>query len=141
MQQALSQITPVHVGHGRWAFSVCYCMQDLNPLPFAATILNCSGWVVYTVLVRNWFVFCTDAPGLLCSIWMTFSLYPHATLRVSSPNSSKRHVPSSYRHCTGAAALFAPPVGHMQHAQTHCCTLNMVFFIINKNCACRSRIS
>ena len=59
-------------------------MQDLNPLPFAATILNCSGWVVYTVLVRNWFVFCTDAPGLLCSIWMTFSLYPHASLRVST---------------------------------------------------------
>ncbi|CAK0786505.1 hypothetical protein CVIRNUC_009718 [Coccomyxa viridis] len=59
-------------------------MQDLNPLPFAATILNCSGWVVYTVLVRNWFVFCTDAPGLLCSIWMTFSLYPHASLRVQN---------------------------------------------------------
>ncbi|BDA45870.1 probable sugar transporter SWEET1 [Coccomyxa sp. Obi] len=57
---------------------------DLNPLPFAASILNCSGWIVYTVLVRNWYVFCCDAPGLLCSLWMTFSLYPYATLRVQN---------------------------------------------------------
>lgn len=27
---------------------------------------------------------CTDAPGLLCSIWMTFSLYPHATQQVGN---------------------------------------------------------
>ncbi len=26
-----------------------------------------------------------DAPGLLCSIWMTFSLYPHASPKVSAP--------------------------------------------------------
>ena len=58
-------------------------LQDLNPLPFAATILNCSGWVVYTILIRNWFVFCTDVTGLLCSIWMTFSLYPYASSSVS----------------------------------------------------------
>ena len=58
-------------------------LQDLNPLPFAATILDCSGWIVYTVLVRNWFVFCSDVPGLLCSIWMTFSLYPYASPSVS----------------------------------------------------------
>ncbi|CAL8470530.1 g10072 [Coccomyxa elongata] len=30
-------------------------LADLKPLPFAASILNCSGWIVYTVLVRNWF--------------------------------------------------------------------------------------
>ena len=73
-----------------------HVLQELNPLPFAATILNCSRWiaihlceslqlhsVVYTVLIRKWFVFCTDAPGLLCSTWMTFSLYPYASLQVS----------------------------------------------------------
>ncbi|EIE20720.1 hypothetical protein COCSUDRAFT_54208 [Coccomyxa subellipsoidea C-169] len=59
-------------------------LGDLNPLPFAATILNCSGWIVYTVLVRNWYIFCTDCPGLLCSIWMTFSLYPYASHRVQN---------------------------------------------------------
>ncbi|CAL5222957.1 g5398 [Coccomyxa viridis] len=59
-------------------------LGDLNPLPFAATILNCSGWVVYTVLVRNWFVFISDVPGLLCSIWMTFSLYPYASPSVQN---------------------------------------------------------
>ena len=116
-------------------------MQDLNPLPFAATILNCSGWVVYTVLVRNWFVFCTDAPGLLCSIWMTFSLYPHASLRVSTQTALDI---TCLPHPDFALVLVhtsPSPVGRMQHAQTHCCTLIMVIFIISKDCACRSRIS
>ena len=116
-------------------------VQDLNPLPFAATILNCSGWVVYTVLVRNWFVFCTDAPGLLCSIWMTFSLYPHASLRVTT---QKALDITCLLHPDIALVLVhssQTPVGHMWHAQTHCCTWLMVNVIISKDRACRSRIS
>ena len=60
--------------------------QALNPLPFAAQILNCSGWVLYTVQSRNWYIFCSDAPGLLVSIWMTFSLYPCADRKASLSN-------------------------------------------------------
>ena len=73
--------------------------QALNPLPFAAQLLNCSGWVVYTVLSRNWFIFCTDAPGLLASIWMTFSLYPYANLRASL---SAKHVVRLYLEYAGS---------------------------------------
>jgi hypothetical protein len=57
-------------------------LQELNPLPFASTILNTSGWIVYAVLEGNWYIYCSDVPGLLCGIWMTFSLYPYASAKV-----------------------------------------------------------
>ena len=64
--------------------------QALNPIPFAAQILNCIGWVVYTVQSRNWYIFCTDAPGLLVSIWMTFSLYPYADRKARHSDSNSK---------------------------------------------------
>ncbi|CAK0734024.1 hypothetical protein CVIRNUC_000372 [Coccomyxa viridis] len=57
-------------------------LGELNPVPFCAAILNTSGWVAYSVLEGDLFIFFGDAPGLLCSIWMTFSLFPHASRAV-----------------------------------------------------------
>ncbi|KAL3155333.1 hypothetical protein ABBQ38_010894 [Trebouxia sp. C0009 RCD-2024] len=49
---------------------------EFNPMPFAAMILNHTGWVVYAVLHTDWFIFSAETTGLLCGIWITFSLYP-----------------------------------------------------------------
>ena len=38
-------------------------LNELNPFPFAAAILNCAGWVVYTTIKGNVYVFLSDAPG------------------------------------------------------------------------------
>ena len=57
--------------------------QELNPGPFAAMILNHTGWLVYSVLHLDWFIFVMEAFGLLCGIWLTFSLYPLASLTAS----------------------------------------------------------
>lgn len=56
--------------------------QELNPSPFAAMILNHTGWVVYAVINIDWFIFVMEAIGLLCGIWLTLSLYPLANLKV-----------------------------------------------------------
>ena len=45
-------------------------------------ILNHTGWVVYAVLNTDWFIFSAESTGLLCGIWITFSLYPLSTEKV-----------------------------------------------------------
>ena len=51
-------------------------------MPFAAMILNHTGWVVYAVLHTDWFIFSAETTGLLCGIWITFSLYPLSNEKV-----------------------------------------------------------
>ena len=63
-------------------------MQELNPGPFAAMILNHTGWVIYSVLHTDWFIFVMETVGLLCGIWLTLSLYPLANLKVCPPTAS-----------------------------------------------------
>ena len=38
--------------------------------------------MVWCCITRNLYIFVSDSFGLLCAIWMTFSLYPHASLKV-----------------------------------------------------------
>ncbi|KAK9804872.1 hypothetical protein WJX72_009611 [[Myrmecia] bisecta] len=57
-------------------------LGELNPMPYAAMILNHTGWIVYAVLRNDWFIFVADAPGLLCGVWITFSLLPLASLKM-----------------------------------------------------------
>ena len=57
-------------------------LQEFNPMPFAAMILNHTGWVVYAVLHTDWFIFSAETTGLLCGIWITFSLYPLSNEKV-----------------------------------------------------------
>jgi len=38
-------------------FKVTVALQELNPIPFCAAILNTSGWVAYSVLEGNLFIF------------------------------------------------------------------------------------
>ncbi|KAL3158518.1 hypothetical protein ABBQ38_010746 [Trebouxia sp. C0009 RCD-2024] len=59
-------------------------LGELNPTPFAAMILNHTGWVVYAVLHTDWFIFTMDSSGLIIGIWMMFSLYPLAHTQVQN---------------------------------------------------------
>lgn len=46
------------------------CLGDLNPTPWAVMLGNCTGWVTYSILINNLFVFFANAPGLCLSVWL-----------------------------------------------------------------------
>ncbi len=43
---------------------------DLNPTPWAFMLGNCFGWVVYSVLTQNLFIFWANAPGFVLSVYL-----------------------------------------------------------------------
>jgi solute carrier family 50 protein (sugar transporter) len=45
-------------------------LGDLNPTPWAFMAGNCVGWVTYSFLIRNLFVFFANVFGFLLSIWL-----------------------------------------------------------------------
>lgn len=45
-------------------------LGDLNPTPWAFMLGNCCGWVVYSILVQNLWIFFGNAPGFCLSIWL-----------------------------------------------------------------------
>ena len=48
-------------------------LGTLNPTPWAFMTGNCIGWVTYSFLINNLFVFFTNAPGLILSIWFNMA--------------------------------------------------------------------
>jgi len=48
-------------------------LGSLNPTPWAAMTGNCSGWIAYSYLIKNQFLFWANAPGLLLSVWLNMS--------------------------------------------------------------------
>lgn len=45
-------------------------LGDLNPTPWAFMLGNCLGWVTYSILLQNQFIFWANAPGFLLSIYL-----------------------------------------------------------------------
>ncbi|KAL9182092.1 hypothetical protein ACHAXT_012435 [Thalassiosira profunda] len=45
-------------------------LGSLNPTPWAFMTGNCLGWVTYSYLIQNQFVFWANAPGLIISVWL-----------------------------------------------------------------------
>ncbi|EJK55591.1 hypothetical protein THAOC_24666, partial [Thalassiosira oceanica] len=45
----------------------------LNPTPWAVMTGNCLGWVVYSFLIQNQFLFWANCPGLILSIWLNMA--------------------------------------------------------------------
>ena len=43
---------------------------DLNPTPWAFMLGNCFGWVVYSALKQNLFIFWANAPGFVLSVYL-----------------------------------------------------------------------
>lgn len=48
-------------------------LGPLNPTPWAVMTGNCIGWIVYSYLIQNWFIFWANAPGLIMSIWLNMA--------------------------------------------------------------------
>ena len=45
-------------------------LGDLNPTPWAFMTGNCIGWVAYSILLQNLWIFFANCPGFLLSIWL-----------------------------------------------------------------------
>mmetsp|Transcript_26968 Transcript_26968/g.55758 ORF Transcript_26968/g.55758 Transcript_26968/m.55758 type:complete len:304 (+) Transcript_26968:63-974(+) len=45
-------------------------LGDLNPTPWAFMTGNCIGWLAYSFITLDLFVFFANAPGLMISIWL-----------------------------------------------------------------------
>ena len=45
----------------------------LNPTPWAFMLGNCCGWVVYSFILQNYFIFFANAPGFLLSVYYCLS--------------------------------------------------------------------
>jgi solute carrier family 50 (sugar transporter) len=45
-------------------------LGDLNPTPWAFMLGNCCGWVTYSFLQRNYWIFFANAPGFILSVYL-----------------------------------------------------------------------
>jgi len=45
-------------------------LGDLNATPFVFMLGNCCGWLAYSFLLKNVFVFLGNAPGFILAIWL-----------------------------------------------------------------------
>lgn len=48
-------------------------LGELNPTPWAFMLGNCFGWIAYSFLTTNGFVFLANAPGFLLSVWLNMA--------------------------------------------------------------------
>jgi len=44
-------------------------LGDLNPTPWACMLGTCAGWIAYSYLVQNYFIFLSNLLGFLMSLW------------------------------------------------------------------------
>ncbi|KAJ3195349.1 hypothetical protein HK101_000461 [Irineochytrium annulatum] len=51
-------------------------LGSLNPIPFALITVNCLGWIVYGLYIKNYFVFVTNWIGWALGTWFCLSLRP-----------------------------------------------------------------
>lgn len=63
-------------------------LGELNPIPYTGILAQCTGQVIYGAVIRNWFVFWANAPGLLMGVWLSLSTLPYAAPKVCG------HIPS-----------------------------------------------
>src|SRR6056300_437492 len=45
-------------------------LGDLNPTPWVFMLGNCAGWIGYSFMIQNWFVFLPNAPSLILAVWL-----------------------------------------------------------------------
>ena len=48
-------------------------LGELNPLPFPLIFANCLGWLAYSFVLRDYYVFFSNAPGCLLGLYFTLS--------------------------------------------------------------------
>jgi solute carrier family 50 protein (sugar transporter) len=45
-------------------------LGDLNPTPWVFMLGNTFGWITYSILIDNLFIFFANAPGFILSVWL-----------------------------------------------------------------------
>lgn len=45
-------------------------LGDLNPTPWGFMLGNCLGWLAYSYILQNLFIFFANAPGFVLSVWL-----------------------------------------------------------------------
>jgi solute carrier family 50 (sugar transporter) len=48
-------------------------LGDLNPIPFVVTVFNCIAWVIYANMMRDYFMFWANAPGLVLGLFYSLT--------------------------------------------------------------------
>lgn len=48
-------------------------LGSLNPIPFAVTVCNCVGWVIYGCMRRDYYIFWANSPGLVLGCFYSLS--------------------------------------------------------------------
>ena len=48
-------------------------LGHINPTPWAVMTGNCIGWLIYSYLINNLFLFFANAPGLILSVWLNMA--------------------------------------------------------------------
>ena len=48
-------------------------LGTLNPVPYAVTVCNCLGWVIYGCMRRDYFIFFANFSGLICGVGYSLS--------------------------------------------------------------------
>lgn len=48
-------------------------LGGLNPIPFALIIVNCIGWVVYAFMIKNYYIFFSNATGVVIGGFLCMS--------------------------------------------------------------------
>lgn len=56
--------------------------QELNALPFIAMASNGLGWVVYGIIIHDFFVYGGNVPGLLLGLFYVMTCYKYSTDKV-----------------------------------------------------------
>jgi solute carrier family 50 protein (sugar transporter) len=64
----------------------------LNPYPFAITVLNCIGWVIYGCLIQDFFVFFSNIFGLMLGTFNTIVCLTVTAKRPGDQEFSKQYL-------------------------------------------------
>lgn len=56
-------------------------MKDLNPLPMPALLANCIGWIAYSFVTINYYIFWCNELGMLLGWFFTISCYGVASTK------------------------------------------------------------
>eukprot|EP00798_Chlamydomonas_sp_ICE-L_P020214 gene20214-26961_t len=78
-------VAPVHanlIGTAMFFSPVKAVLEDLNPLPFVAIIVNCIGWSVYGVLAKDAYVMPANIIGILVGLYFTLSVFSACSQKI-----------------------------------------------------------
>ena len=73
-------------------------LGDLNPLPWAFMLGNCAAWVLYSILIRNFFVFAGNLPGFFLAVWFNLAASKLQYQQQFTPLSSTAEQPAGEVH-------------------------------------------